>query len=77
MESVSAHGSRIWLGVLVLWAVWWEDNGYECRLDVFFSRRETRVMPAEYPIEMDLLGLKNPVRDLIKTEQQQQGEAEL
>lgn len=42
------------------------DNGEECRLDALFQtvpstflqhRGMTRIMPAEYPVEMDLLGL--------------------
>lgn len=43
-----------------------EHNGEECRLDVLFQtgpsaflqhRGRTRIMPVEYPIEKDLLGL--------------------
>lgn len=50
---------------------------------LFFSSTEgkTRIILVEYPIEMDLSELlvleKNPVRDLIKTEQQRETELSL
>lgn len=43
-----------------------QDNAEKCRLDVLFQNvpsaflqrgGQTRIMPAEYPMEMDLLGL--------------------